>query len=173
MALINPLKNSAIGQYEEPVDVNSDSLSANGFFPQNATSNDTAVGVTRDVSNNIVLTDAVSGSKTLTQILNYSITAAQHKTLLQLIHFIDEGPAEGFTTGATKTTTGTVFPTQNLWKRSDATKLVEQNITWTGVKPTTIQWKVYDTNGTTVLATVTDTITYSGIFETGRSRSIA
>lgn len=101
------------------------------------------------------------------------LTADQHKTLLQLIHFIDEGPAEGFTTGATKTVTGTVFPTQMLWKRADATNLVEKNTTWTGVKPTTIQWKMYDTDGTTVLATVTDTISYSGIFETGRTRAIS
>ena len=101
------------------------------------------------------------------------ISATDHKALLQLIHFIDEGPAEGFTTGATKTITGTVKPTNIIWKRADATKLVEQNITWTGNVPTTIQWKVYAADGTTVLATVTDTITYSGVFETGRTRAIA
>lgn len=100
------------------------------------------------------------------------ITAGTHETLLQLIHFIDEGPAGGFATGATKTVTGTVFPTQMLWRRADATKLVEQNITWTGNKPTTIEWKMYDVDGTTVLSTVTDTISYSGIFETGRTRAI-
>jgi hypothetical protein len=100
------------------------------------------------------------------------LSEAQHKALLQLIHFIDEGPAEGFVTGATKTVTGTVFPTQVLWRRADATKLVEKNTTWTGVNPTTIQWKMYATDGTTVLATVTDTVTYSGVFETGRTRSI-
>jgi hypothetical protein len=65
-----------------------------------------------------------------------------------------------------------VFPTQVLWRRADATKLVEKNTTWTGVNPTTIQWKMYATDGTTVLATVTDTVTYSGVFETGRTRSI-
>lgn len=101
------------------------------------------------------------------------ITSAQHAVLNQLIHFIDEGPAEGFVSGATKTVAGGAFPTQVLWRRADSTKLVEQLVTWTGVLPTTVQWKVYDTNGTTVLATVTDSITYSGPFETGRSRSIA
>lgn len=100
------------------------------------------------------------------------ITAGEHETLLQLIHFIDEGPAEGFATGATKTVTGTVFPTQVLWKRADATKLVEQNVTWTGANPTTVQWKMYAANGVTVLATVTDTISYTGPFETGRTRAI-
>lgn len=101
------------------------------------------------------------------------LSESAHRALLQLIHFIDEGPAEGFASGATKTVTGTVFPTQVLWKRADATKLVQQDITWTGVVPTTVEWKMYDTDGTTVLATVTDTVTYSGVFETGRTRTIA
>lgn len=100
------------------------------------------------------------------------LTDAQHKTLLQLIHFIDEGPAEGFSSGATKAITGTAFPTQILWKRADTTKLVEQNITWVSAKPTIVQWKMYASDGATVLATVTDTISYSGAFETGRTRTI-
>jgi hypothetical protein len=100
------------------------------------------------------------------------LTEAQHKTLLQLIHFIDDGPADGFTTGATRTTTGTAFPSQILWRRADATKLVEKNLTYTGAFPTTIEWKIYAADGTTVLATVTDTISYSGAFETGRTRAI-
>ena len=103
------------------------------------------------------------------------LTPAAHQTLLQLIHFIDEGPTFGFTTGATKTISGgtPVFPTTVTWKRSDATKLVEQLITWTGVNPTTIQWKMYAADGSTVLETVTDTVTYSGINETGRTRAIS
>jgi hypothetical protein len=101
------------------------------------------------------------------------LSAAQHAALLQLIHFIDEGPAEGFSTGATKTVTGTVFPSQVLWRRADNTKLVEQNVTWTGANATTVEWKVYAADGVTVLATVTDTITYSGPFETSRVRAIA
>jgi hypothetical protein len=32
---------------------------------------------------------------------------------------------------------------------------------------------VYDTDGSTVLATVTDAITYGGVFETDRTRTIA
>lgn len=100
------------------------------------------------------------------------ISTSTHRTLLQLIHFIDGGPAEGFATGATRTTTGTVFPSQILWRRADSTKLVEKNITYTGAFPTTIEWKIYDNDGTTVLATVTDTISYSGAFETSRTRAI-
>lgn len=100
------------------------------------------------------------------------LTPTQHEQLLQLTHFIDNGPAEGFATGATRTTTGTAFPSQVLWRRADSTKLVEKNITYTGAFPTTIEWKVYAADGSTVLATVTDTITYSGAFETSRTRAI-
>jgi len=37
----------------------------------------------------------------------------------------------------------------------------------------TSEWKMYDTDGSTVLATVTDTFSYSGIFSTGQTRTIA
>jgi len=102
------------------------------------------------------------------------LTEPQHKVLLNLIHFIDEGPAEGFASGATKTISGgtNAFPTTVTWRRADATKLVEQVVTWTGSKPTAVQWEIYAADGSTVLATVTDAITYSGVFETGRTRTI-
>lgn len=107
------------------------------------------------------------------------ISAADHKTLRQLIHFIDSGPAEGFASGAYKEVTGGVFPTSVIWY-TDATKtskIVEKTITRSGggatnVKPTPVVWKIYDTDGTTVLATVSDAITYSGVFETSRTRTI-
>lgn len=102
------------------------------------------------------------------------ITEAQHKVLRQLIHFIEDGPAEGFTTGAYRETTGTVFPTAIVWWESSSKlkKIVERLVAWTGVLVTTDKWKVYDTDGSTVLWTVTDTISYSGVFETSRTRAI-
>lgn len=109
----------------------------------------------------------------VTGLTGSGISPTQHDELLQLIHFIDNGPASGFATGATRTTTGTAFPSQILWRRADTTKLVEKNFTYTGAFPTTIEWKIYAADGSTVLATVTDTISYSGAFETGRTRAIA
>lgn len=104
------------------------------------------------------------------------ITAEQHKTLRQLIHFISEGPADGFTSGAYKETLSAVnpFPTSVIWWESSSKlkKIVERTITWTGANPTTDEWKVYDTDGSTVLATVSDSISYSGSFETSRTRTI-
>ena len=103
------------------------------------------------------------------------LSEATHRTLRQLIHFIDEGPAEGFASGAYRSITGTVFPTAIVWWTSAAqtSKIVEKLITYTGAFPTTIQWKMYDVDGSTVLATVTDAISYSGAFETSRTRTIA
>lgn len=108
------------------------------------------------------------------------LTEAQHKTLRQLIHFIDEGPAEGFLSGAYKEIVGGVFPTSVIWYTDSGKtqKIVEKTITRTGggatnVAPTPIVWKVYDTDGTTVLATVSDAITYSNVFETSRTRTIS
>ena len=52
-------------------------------------------------------------------------------------------------------------------------KIVEKLTTWSGATITQEQWKVYDTDGSTVLATITDAISYSGLFETSRTRTIA
>jgi hypothetical protein len=103
------------------------------------------------------------------------ISAEAHKVLRQLIHFIDNGPAEGFASGAYREMTGTAFPTAVIWYNEfgvSKKKIVEKLTTWTGVLPTTITWKVYDASEV-LLATVTDTIVYSGMFETSRTRAIS
>jgi len=105
------------------------------------------------------------------------ISKGTHDALRSLIHFIDNGPAEGFASGAYRETLPAAdpFPTSVTWWTSSGKtdKIVEKLITYTGAFPTTIQWKVYDTDGSTVLLTVTDTISYSGPFETSRTRAIA
>lgn len=106
------------------------------------------------------------------------ISANDHKALRQLIHLAEEGgPFEGFASGAYQETlpSSSPFPTSIIWWTSSAktAKIVEETITYNLNKTiATDQWKVYDTDGVTVLATVTDTISYSGIFETHRTRTI-
>jgi hypothetical protein len=100
------------------------------------------------------------------------VTSENHEAIRQLIHFIDDGPTTGDT--LRRETTGTVFPTAIVWYHTvDVTevKLVEKLITWTGVNPTTIVWKLYD-DSETLLVTITDTISYTDVFETGRTRVI-
>lgn len=109
------------------------------------------------------------------EVTGSGISEDQHKALRQLIHFIDNGPAESFTSGAYRETTGTVFPTAIIWYDKSGAgkkKIVEKLITWTGAFPTTIAWKVYDVSEV-LLATVSDVISYSGPFETSRTRTIS
>lgn len=106
-----------------------------------------------------------------------NLTSTQHKMLRQLVHLADGvgGPMEGFASGAYRETlpVGNPFPTSIVWWESSAKikKLVEKTLTRNDNQdPTIIAWKVYDTDGITILATMTDTITYSGPFETTRTR---
>lgn len=55
--------------YQQPVNPNADGVVANGFYPQNGTSNDANAGVERDASGNLVLKDAAAGSKTLSSLI--------------------------------------------------------------------------------------------------------
>ena len=107
------------------------------------------------------------------------ISKAQHDVLRSLIHFIDDGPADGFTSGAYKEVIGGVFPTSLIWWESVAKskKIVEKTITRSGggatnVKPTPIVWKVYDIDGSTVLVMVSDAITYTGVTVSSITRTI-
>jgi len=107
------------------------------------------------------------------------ISETTHKTLRQLIHLAEEGgPFEGFASGAYQETLPAAdpFPTSIIWweDNTKVKKIVEETITYNANKTVnTDEWKVYDADGSTVLATVTDTISYSGIFETSRTRTIA
>ena len=160
------------------IDPNAHEPDVRGLYIQDDTSDDENVLVSRDSSGNMTFKDVVqSTAKTLTDLVagTGGLTPDGHKVLRQLIHFIDDGPAEGFASGAYREVTGTVFPTAVIWytDSSKTDKIVEKLITWTGVNATTIVWKIYDTDGSTVLATVTDTVAYSGVFETSRTRAIA
>lgn len=103
------------------------------------------------------------------------VTEAQHKALRQLIHLADGGgPYEGFASGAYREITGTVFPSAIVWYDSSGEgkkKIVEKLMTYSGAFPATITFKAYDASET-LLVTVVDTITYSGAFETSRTRTI-
>lgn len=153
-----------------PDDIQGGTTDADLLILRDAATNPSAVGEFRRNGGDLLAYDGIGlfnlrGSG--------GISADDHKTLLQLIHFIDEGPAEGFATGATKTITGGIFPTEVLWRRADTTALVRQSIAWSGVVPSSVVWRVYAADGVTVIATVTDAITYTGIVETSRTRSIA
>ena len=103
------------------------------------------------------------------------ISALEHQTLRQLVHLAEEGgPWDGFASGAYEETLPVgPFPSSVIWYTSAAktAKIVEETITYNGNKTiATDVWKVYATDGVTVLLTATDTYSYSGVFVTSRTR---
>lgn len=94
----------------------------------------------------------------------------------QLTYFMDEGPAEGFLSGAYKEITGGVFPTLVIWYDNNGVgkkKIVEKTINRNANQtPSTIVWKIYDASEV-LIRTITDTFTYSsGVFESSRLRTV-
>jgi len=136
--------------------------------------NDETVLVSRDVSGNMTFTDSIVGAvKTLTDLLatGTGMTEAAHKIIRHIIHYIEEGPAEN---SYKKTTWTGILPASEIWYTTSGMTafIYEKNYTWTGITATTIERKIYDTDGSTVLATATDTITYNGIFEDTSTRVV-
>jgi hypothetical protein len=111
-----------------------------------------------------------------------SLTPADHDALRQLIHFIDEGPGDGFPPGSFKVVTGGLFPTDITWWDSDpnvnpgAKKIVQKAINRgppaTIILPTPITWTMYAADGVTVLQQIRDDINYSGVAEVSRERTV-
>jgi hypothetical protein len=168
--------------WDEPINVETDGFKVAAVFLVEPTNNDKLVALwrdgddlrVRDVSNPGVSSEGYTLSELLAGVAG--LTKSEHRTLRQLIHFIDDGPAEGFATGAFREVlpTGDPFPTSAIWWESSSKlkKIVEVTVTYSGPFPATEEWKMYDTDGSTVLATVTDTIVYSGPFESNRTRAI-
>jgi hypothetical protein len=105
------------------------------------------------------------------------LTADEHETLRQLIHFIDEGPGHGFAANAYKVVlpTGSPFPTSMTWylDAGHTIKLVDKLITYSVNNfPLTLTWRMYAVDGVTIIHTVMDTITYSTAFESTRIRTV-
>lgn len=99
------------------------------------------------------------------------VTEAQHRALRQLIHFLDQGP-EG-NSFKEVLPVASPFPTQVVWWDSGDknVKILEKTVIRNaGQFPTEIKWEIYNLAGDTILATVTDFITYSGPFEVSRDR---
>jgi len=181
---VNPLKIESPGSGGTETDdfptasnPNEDYINGRGSTYQDDSSDDDLVRISRD-GDDLTFLDKNNTEKTLSDLVagTGGLTIEAHKTVRQLIHFIDEGPAEGFASGAYKEIlpTGNPFPTSIIWWESSSKlkKIVEKTITWSGASPTTITWKIYDTDGTTWLWEVSDAISYSGVFETTRTRTI-
>ena len=150
------------------LDKNEDYVEARGFAVQDAGSNDETTVIDR-VGNDLRFKDGNNATPlTLTELLSGAggITESSHKALRDLIHFI-EGPADGWTSAAyyEQLPSANPFPTSAIWweSASKLNKIVELTTAYNANKTIATEvWKMYDTDGSTVLVTLTDTYSYSG-----------
>lgn len=106
------------------------------------------------------------------------ITESQHLALRQLIHFLEDGPGDGFGAGPyyrERLPAGDPFPTSEVWYEdvTKAKKLVGWSCTYNPNKTyATETWTVYKVDGASKAAEAVDTVVYSGIFEISRTRAV-
>lgn len=162
MAIVRtlPQKDNSSEGYEEPFSRNADAVDVRGVYVQNDTSNDASVLITRDASDNLTFTDPVLGtSKTLTQLAAASSGVAYNDFLLD-----NEPIAETGTNDASYTPTYVgINVTKEEWKRNDNTLVKSIDYTYSGINVTTEVRKVFAANGTTIVAQVTWTYSYTGV----------
>lgn len=105
------------------------------------------------------------------------LTASQHAALRTLNHWAAEGPFESYSGAYLETLpAAAAFPTDWIWWASSAkaAKLMDETVTYnSNMTVATQRWRVYNSDGSTVLLTATDTMTYSGVFELTRTRVIS
>lgn len=111
------------------------------------------------------------------EVSGIGITENEHEILRQLIHFVDEGPATGFNSGAYKEILpiDNPFPTSMIWYTSISkiNKIVEQVFYYNTNKTIrSVVWKMYDINNN-IISIIKDDMTYNGIFEISRVRTIS
>lgn len=169
---------------ESPLDAGEDAPDVAGVYFQEGSDRDKVVVIYRE-DNKLYFEDTDHSGVDrvclgdLSEVAGGGITASQHKALRHAIHFLPDGPGDGFSSGAFKEVIGGIFPTNITWyaSSSKAEKVFEKVITRSGggatvVAPTPIVYKMYDSDGSTVLVTITDDIVYSSIFEVSRTRII-
>lgn len=107
------------------------------------------------------------------------MSESEHEILRQLIHFVEtNSPGYGFGAGPyyceTNYTTS-VFPTNETWYETSAK--IKKICRWEGTYNAnktfaTEKWIVYKSDGVNPAADATDTISYTGVREDSRSRTI-
>jgi hypothetical protein len=156
--------------YPVPITPQDDAPEVAGVFFQDATNRDEQVYLVRASGRLAARDEAFAESAVVTELA--------HAVLRQLAHLADGvgGPFEGWTSGAFRETLPSgPFPTSVIWWTSAAKthKIVQKLIAYNANKtPTATQWSAYASDGTTVIAQVTDTMTYSSVFETSRTRTV-
>lgn len=139
--------------FDTPLDPNEDGLEMREVFLQKDTGRDSNVSVTRDNSDNLVFKDPNAGTKTLSAL---SASGTSRNDFL-----LDNEPVEVGITYTPTYTSGRI--TNEEWKNTNNRKYKTIDYTYSSGRISTEVRKVYDpADGTTVLAQVTITYSYSG-----------
>ena len=129
------------------------------------------------VNNNYVISGADQSAQYLLQTLTSSLPAGVlHETMQQLIHLADSDGPRGsqWATGLYKETGPFPFPTASIWwtDSSRTKKIADSLLTRNSMQLVTLEkWRAYGSDGTTVVESFTDTITYNSVFEVNRTRN--
>lgn len=144
--------------YSSPIDPNEDVVEAAGFALQDTITRDLNV-ITWRASGAMMFKDEANPSGlTLTQLAATSTGLTYTEFLLD-----NEPTAETGATDCVYTITRTSgHVSKEEWKRNDTTLIKSIDYTYTTGRITTEIRRVFDTNGTTVLAQVTWVYTYAG-----------
>jgi hypothetical protein len=165
----SPITWKALGQGSADGDVvGPGSATADGVARYNATTGKIIKdsSVTIDDSGNIATTGTVDGRDVSTDgtkldgISTSAINATDHKSLAQLIHFLEDGPSSSAYKEVLPA--GSAFPTSLSWWTTSAklVKVVEKTISWSGAFPSVVTWKSYLAGA--LQETITDTYDYTG-----------
>lgn len=152
-----------------------DALTAAGLFINGptVTSADKACLVDR-ADGNLRLTDSFT-SHVLAELVSTSTgQLGSHNALLDPIHFLSDGPGDGWASGAVSQD-GYVGPllVSTTWY-TDATltkKIVGKQWAYSGPLVATEKLLVYASDGTSIVRTITDTFNYNGPLRTTRTRA--
>lgn len=140
------------------------------------TTSDATTYVSRPAAGALAFTDQLSGTLTLEQLVT-SVTAkpGSHNRLADIIHFLPEGPGDGWASGAV-CVEGFAGPLQvsSTWY-TDATqtkRIISVAWTYTGPLVSTAKWTLFSpADGVTIARTLTDSYTFNGPLLQTRTRT--
>lgn len=160
------------------VDIGQDYLDGRGITLQVAgatvTTSDASTYISRPVAGSLAFTDQLSGTLSLEQLLtSVAGKPGSHAALADIIHFLPDGPGDGWASGAVcvEGYTGPLL-TSSTWytDAAQSRRIIALAVTYTGPLPATFKYSLYDATGALV-RTLTDTCTYNGPLLQSRTRT--
>lgn len=161
------------------VDIGQDYLDCLGIAVQvtgaTSSTSDATTYLSRPAAGAIALTDQLSGTLTLEQLLtSVAGKPGSHNAVQDIIHFLPDGPGDGWASGAV-CVEGTSGPLSTGWvwytDSSQTKRIIAMARTYNGPLVLTEKYTLYSANGTTVLRVLTDTFTYAGPLLQSRTRT--